>query len=236
MSYLVLCFTIKPLLWEDPKIFFSHCLWSVKENCKFTLLWANNSSVWKINFKVLLYQDAFYSMLCWCHVTRMQVIKDIFTLSSLPCIRQSVGLLFKDKGLHKIKNKKSQYQLRSPHVLKISVLKGGIYISSRLLVIAEALGSIHSSIPLLKPTHSFCKELFCPQISLIKIKTKKFLTNIKVKCSPSELPVETAEGLLEHFLLQTSSWLQAGSGAVLGSRGSSSCSQALTKHQSSSVG
>lgn len=91
------------------------------------------------------------------------------------------------------------------------MLKGGIYISSRLLVIAEGLGSIHSSIPLLKPTHSFCKERFCPQISLIKTKTnnnKKILTNIKVKCSPSELPVETAEGLLDHFLLQTSFWVQ----------------------------
>lgn len=128
MSYLVLCFTIKPLLWEDPKIFFSRCLWSVKENCKFTLFWANNSSVWKINFKVLLYQDAFYSMLCWCHITRMQVIKDIFTLSSFPCIRQSVGLLFKDKGLQKKKIKKPISAQGFTHSKDLSAKRRNLYL------------------------------------------------------------------------------------------------------------
>lgn len=33
------------------------------------------------------------------------MIKGIFTLSSLPCIRQSVGLLFEDKDLRRIKKK-----------------------------------------------------------------------------------------------------------------------------------
>lgn len=35
----------------------------------------------------------------------IKVIKDIFAPSSVPCIRQSVGLLFEDKGLHKLKKK-----------------------------------------------------------------------------------------------------------------------------------